>query len=381
MDFSWSEEQLEFHRAVAEFARRELNRDVPSRDRTARFPAEEWQECANFGLLGLCVPQEFGGSGLDVLSAVYALEGLGYGCDDNGLIFALNAQMWSVQAPILRFGSDVQKASYLRQLVRGDLIGAHGMTEPDCGSDAFAQTTRAQKRQGSYLLHGTKTFVSNAPVADLFLVFATVAPERGFFGVTAFLIEKDTAGLSVSAPIEKMGLRSAPMAEVVLDGCEVPAKQRLGAEGNGGSIFLHSMGWERCCILASHVGAMRRQIEKCVKHATTRKQFDHPIADFQAVSHRIAEMKVRFDSARLLLYRAAWLRSVGREATAEVAIAKLALSEAYVRNSLDAIQIHGGYGYTTEYGLERELRDAVAGRIYSGTSEIQKELIARELGL
>jgi alkylation response protein AidB-like acyl-CoA dehydrogenase len=381
MDLSWTDEQLELKRSIVAFAQKELSHGVIERDAEGAFPRDLWTKCAEFGVLGLCVPAEYGGSGLDVLTAILAMEGLGYGCRDNGLLFALNAQMWSIQAPILRFGSEEQKRAYLPRLVSGEIIGAHGMTEPGSGSDPFALATTVKQTGDRYVLNGTKTFISNAPVADVFLVFATRNPKHGFMGISAFLIEKGVRGLTVSRPIEKMGLRTSPMAEVVLEDCEVPSIMLLGREGNGGTIFRHSMAWERCCILASNVGSMERQIEACVQHAKTRQQFGKPIGSYQAVSHRIVDMKVRLEAARLLLYRAGWLRARGEEAMAEVAMAKLAVAEAFVQSSLDVIQLHGGYGYSTEFEFERELRDAVGGRIYSGTSEIQKEIIAGTLGL
>ena len=309
------------------------------------------------------------------------MEGLGYGCRDNGLLFAINAQMWSVQAPLVRFGSEVHKKKYLPKLVSGEWIGAHGMTEPESGSDSFSLRTKANKVGDAYILNGTKLFVSNAPVADLFLVFATVDRSRGFMGITAFLIEKGTPGLSVSQPIEKMGLRTSLLGEVVLEDCRVGVENRLGREGNGAIIFRHSMGLERTCILASCVGTMERQVELCAEYAKQRQQFGQPIGKFQSVANRIVDMKVRLETARLLLYQAGWLRTRGQEAIQEVAMAKLYLSECFVQSSLDAIQIHGGYGYTTEFEIERELRDAVASRIYSGTSEIQRDIIARSMGL
>ncbi len=381
MDFSWSDEQLRLRDSIVDFARRELGDDLIARDRAGELSRALWAKCAGFGILGLPIPEELGGSGLDVLTTMLAMEALGYGCKDNGLIFALNAQMWAVQTPILRFGSAEQTARYLPKLVAGQCIGAHGMTEPDSGSDAFALSTTATRQDESYVLTGTKTFISNAPLADVFLVFATVKKARGFLGITAFLIEKGTPGLSVGRPIEKMGLRTSPMSEVVLADCQVPVAQRLGAEGNGGTIFNHSMGWERCCILASYVGTMQRLVESTVAYARTRRQFGKPIGHFQAVAHRVVDMQLRLEAARLLLYKAGWLRSRGEPAGLEVAMAKLAISEAAVRSGLDAVQLRGGYGYTTEFEVERDLRDALGSRIYSGTSEIQRDIIARELGL
>ena len=381
MHFSWSEDQLALERSIIEFAGEALSDDVIADDRAGIFSRRRWERCAEFGILGLALPEEYGGSGQDVLTTMLAMEALGYSCRDNGLLFALNAQMWAVQAPIHRFASPEQRARYLPPLVRGEIIGAHAITEPESGSDAFALSASAVRRGDCYVLNGTKTFVSNAPVADLFLVFASTHRARGFMGITAFLIDKGHPGLSVGKPIEKMGLRTAPYSEVILDDCEVPVAARLGNEGNGGTIFKHSMGWERSCILASHVGAMKRQLETCIDYAKTRQQFGHAIGKFQSVSSMIVDMKLRLETSRLLLYHAGWLRAQGQEAVQEVALAKLYLSECFVQSSLDAIQIHGGYGYSTEFGIERDLRDAIGGRIYSGTSEIQRDIIARSLGL
>jgi alkylation response protein AidB-like acyl-CoA dehydrogenase len=381
MEFSWSEEQIQLKDAIIAFAKQELNREVVLRDHAAEFPWENWKKCADFGILGLAVPETYGGSGLDPLTTILALEGLGYGCRDNGLSFALNAQMWSVQTPILRFGSAAQKDNYLPKLVNGQWIGAHGMTEPGSGSDSFSLSATARKEGDRYVLNGTKTFVSNAPAADLFLVFATVNKARGFMGITAFLIEKGTCGLSVSRPIKKMGLRTSPMGEVVLEDCEIGVEDRLGSEGNGGIIFKHSMLWERSCILASCIGTMERQLETCTEYAKARIQFGKPIGSFQSVANKLVDMKLRLETSRLLLYKMGWLRGQGVDADAEVAMVKLYLSECFVSSSLDALQIHGGYGYTTEFDIEREVRDSLASRIYSGTSEIQREIIARAMGL
>lgn len=381
MDFMWTDEQLALKQSVIGFASRALNDGLIDDDRAGKFSRERWARCAEFGILGLSLPESYGGSNLDVLSTMLAMEALGYGCRDNGLLFALNAQMWAVQTPIHRFGSEVQRERYLPALVRGEIIGAHAITEPESGSDVFAMSATALRKGERYVLNGAKTFVSNAPIADLFLVFASTGRARGFMGISAFLIEKGHSGLSVGKPIEKMGLRTAPYAEVVLDDCEVPVAARLGNEGNGGTIFRHSMGWERSCILASHVGAMQRQLDTCVEYAKTRHQFGKSIGKYQSVSAMIVEMKLRLETSRLLLYQAGWLRAQGQEAVEEVALAKLHLSESFVQSSLQAIQIHGGYGYSTEFEIERDLRDALGGRIYSGTSEIQREIIARSLGL
>lgn len=381
MDFSWTEEQLKFKRAVIEFAQKALNDGLIEHDRQGELPRENWQKCAEFGLLGLAIPEEYGGSAADILTTMLVMEGLGYGCRDNGLIFAMNAQMWSVQHPILAFGSEAQKQKYLPGLCRGELIGAHAMSEPDSGSDAFSLHTKARQVDGGYILNGTKMFVTNAPIANMALVFATVDAAKGRGGVTAFLVDEGMPGYKVSRAIEKMGLRTSPMGEVILEDCFVPMENRLGPEGVGPAIFNSSMEWERSCILGSHVGAMERQLELCIRYARERRQFGQPIGKFQAVANRIAEMQVRLETARLLLYKVAWLKQRGKPAIMEAAMAKLYLSESFVQSSLDAIRTYGGYGYTTEFEVERDLRDAVGGTLYSGTSDIQRVIIARWLGL
>jgi alkylation response protein AidB-like acyl-CoA dehydrogenase len=283
--------------------------------------------------------------------------------------------------PIFRFGTEEQKRRYLPRLCDGTAIGAHGMTESESGSDAFSLRTTAERRGDRYVLNGAKTFVSNAPVADVFLVFATVDRGKGVLGLTGFLVDRATPGIQVSRPIEKMGLTTSPMAEVVFEDCEVPVESRLGREGRGATIFDDSMEWERSCILAPFVGALARQLESSVRYAKERRQFGKRIGDFQAVSGKLVQMKARLETGRLLLYRAAWTKQQGLPAAGEAALAKLYLGEACLQSSLDAVQIHGGYGFTREYELERMVRDAVGGRLYSGTSEIQAAIIARTLGL
>ena len=381
MEFSWSSEQIELRDAVRTFARKSLGGEVITRDREGAFSRELWQRCAEFGIQGLPFPAEHGGSGEDAITTVVAMEALGYGCRDAGLLFAINAQMWSVQMPIHRFGSEEQKRRYLPRLCSGEWIGAHGMTEPDSGSDAFSLRTTAEPRGDCYVLNGAKTFVSNAPVADVFLVFGSVDRDKGVLGVTGFLVERDTPGFRVGRKIEKMGLTTSPMAELIFEDCEVPAENRLGREGRGAAIFNDSMEWERACIMAPCLGAMERQLEVCVKHAKARRQFGKPIAEFETVSNRLAAMKVRLETARLVTYRAAWTKQRNGPAAVDASIAKLYLSEAWIQSCMDAVQIHGGYGYTTEYEIERDLRDAIGGTLYSGTSDIQKAIIARGLGV
>lgn len=381
VDLSLSAEQRELTEAAADFARQELNQDLVKREEAGEFPRESWRKCAKFGVHGLPVPTELGGAGADVVTTTLVMEALGYGCQDNGLLFSLNAQMWSVEVPLVKFGTPDQQRAYLPPMVAGDIIGAHAMTESGSGSDALHMRTRAERHGDHYVLEGAKQYITNAPVADVLLVYAVHQGRPALSGISAFLVDAATPGLSVSTSFEKLGLRTSPMGEITLHGCIVPAERRLGPEGAGMSIFNSSMEWERSCLFASTVGAMRRQLQACVEYARSREQFGQPIGKFQGVSDKLADMYVRLQAARSLIYRVAWLKQQGKPAPAEAAAAKLFISEAFVRSSQDAIQVHGAWGYMKEAGIERDLRDAAAGTIYSGTSEIQRVVIARMLGL
>ena len=389
MDLELSPEQRELHDAVLEFARAELNDDLESRDASACFPRECWKKCAEFGLLGLPVPAEYGGQGQDLLTTTVAMEALGRGCRDNGLVFSLNAQMWACQMPILHYGSEEQKRAWLPRLVAGDAIAAHAITEPGAGSDVFSLASRAARVEAGggtasgYVIDGQKTFSTNAPVADLALAFAYLdrSQEGKPKALTAFLVPRGTKGVSFSKPIEKMGLRTSPMGEVVFEDCRVPESQRLGPEGAGMAIFNSAMEWERACIFATHLGAMERLLDDCVAYAKQRRQFGKPIAKFESVANRIADMKVAIEAGRFLLYRVGTMKDRGESAVLESAMAKLFVSESHVQAARDALQIFGGYGYMKEYPIERELRDALAGTLYSGSSEMQRKIIASCLGL
>jgi L-prolyl-PCP dehydrogenase len=380
VDFSWSEQATTLHRAAAEFGR-SLNDGLAERDAAGEFSPGSWRSCAEFGVHGLAMPERYGGLDEELTTVVYALEGLGHGCNDNGLLFALGAQMWSVQMPILLFGSDEQKERFLPGLLDGSLIGSHAVTEPEAGSDAFSLRTTASKDGSGYVLNGHKTFITSAPFAGLFLVVATVDQSKGSSGLTAFLVERETPELTVSEPDEKMGLRTSALGDVFFDGCRVDAGQVLGSEGGGSAVFGQAMEWERCYILAPALGAMQRQLEQCLEYARARRQFGRPIGKNQAVADAIVDMRLRLDTSRLLMYRTASLKQAGRRLTVEPSQVKLHVSESWVENSLAAMQIHGGSGYMRDLGIEREVRDALASRIYSGTSEIQRVIMASYLGL
>lgn len=379
MEFGWTEEQLRLRRGAVEFASTRLAAGVRERDREGTFSRELWNACAEFGLHGLVSAGGSGARGEDLLSAVAILEGVGYGGRDNGLIFSVVAHLASCTEPLATFGSERQRSQWLPGLTDGRLVGATGITEPDSGSSALTLATTAVQDGESWRLHGSKTFVTNAPVADLFLIYARTGP--GFGGISCFLVPRDTPGLTIGPSIEKMGLRTSPMAQVYLDDCRVPAASLLGAAGSGGMIFTQTMEVERLLVMAPAIGVMERLLERSVVHARERKPGASAIGKHQAIAHRIADMELQLEAARLLLYRAAWQRGRRGGATRESALAKLAVSEAYERVCRSALQIFGGYGYTAEYEVERELRDALAASLYVGTSEIQRNLIAGLRGL
>jgi alkylation response protein AidB-like acyl-CoA dehydrogenase len=381
MDFSLNQDQRLLKDTLTKFSRQELNIDLAGRDDRAEFGFEGWKKCAEIGILGLAMPQKFGGSETEMTSVAVAMESLGYGCQDNGLLFALGAQMWSVQMPLLLFGNEAQKDRYLPRLISGGLIGAHAVTEPGSGSDVYSLQTTAKRDGRHFVLNGTKTFVTSSTVADLFLVLATTDLNKGARGLTAFLIDKGAAGLTATRRFEKMGLRTSVLGEVVLEDCRVSQDQMLGTEGEASMVFASAMEWERAFLLAPAIGTMERQIEQCVHYACTRQQFGKAIGKNQSVANRIVDMQVRLETARLLQYRTAWIKQTGKRLTREPSETKLYLSESWVQTSLDAMAIHGGYGYMVESGIERDVRDALASRIYSGTSDIQKVIIARYLGL
>ncbi|MGC2421943.1 MAG: acyl-CoA dehydrogenase family protein [Candidatus Acidiferrales bacterium] len=381
MDFAWNDEQLDFRKEVIRFAKTELNCDMIENDREEKFCRDCWNKCGSFGIHGLPIPAEYGGGGADTLTTVCGLEALGYGCRDNGLIFSINAHMWSSEIPILSFGTEEQKKQYLPKLVSGEWVGVHAMTEPMSGSDAYSLKTRFERKGDRVILNGSKTFITNATYADMVIVFATEDPAKGPAGISAFIVEKGTPGFNISRRLHKMGLRTSPMAELSFEDCEVPASSQLGKDGAGPAIFTASMEWERICILASHLGVMQRLLETSVAYARERKQFGENIGKFPAVSSKIADMEVRLETGRLVLYKAAWMKAQGKHPLREAAIAKTYVADACIQSCMDAIQIHGGYGYMTEYQIERELRDAISGKIYSGTTEIQKMIISGLHGL
>ena len=382
MDFALTEDQLALRESIVRFSRDVLNPGAAERDREQRFPRDLWKRCGEVGIQGLPVPEEHGGSGLDGLSTALALEALGYGCHDGGLVFALCAHLLSCVVPIAQFGTDEQKRRYLPGLCDGTLVGVHAMTEPTSGSDAFGLRTQAERVGPEYRIRGRKTFISNATAADVVIVFAVTDAAKAFHGgVTAFLVERGATGFDATQRFDKMGLRSSPLGELVFEDVAVTEDAILGGVGGGSHVFTHAMDWERICLFASHVGAMERLLERATEWARTRTQFGQPIGKFQAVSHKIVDMKVQLEAARLLTYRSASRLGRSRTVSMDAAMTKLLVSESLVKAAMDTVQIFGGYGYTADFEVERALRDAIGSTIYSGTSEMQRNIVARWIGL
>lgn len=382
MDFALTEEQRLLRDTIIKFAQGALNHDVIGRDRDNTFSRDLWRQCAQVGIQGLPAPEAYGGSGVGPMECAVALEALGYACHDGGLVFSLSAHMLACVVPVSHHGSEAQKHRYLPGLCDGTLVGAHAITEPGSGSDTFSLRTRAEKVDGGWRINGSKTFISNGPEADLAIVFAVTDPGKGFHGgITGFLVETGTKGFSTSKKFEKLGLRTSPIGELVFDDMFVPDEAVLGKVGAGATVFGTAMDWERALLVAGHVGTIERLLETAIAYARTRTQFNQTIGKFQAVSHKIADMKVQLEASRLLAYRAAWKLANSRSASLDASIGKLFVSESLMKAAMDSVQIHGGYGFMVEYEVERVLRDAVGGTIYSGTSEMQRNIIARWLGL
>lgn len=379
MDFSWTQEQEEIYSRMLHSAQKMVSRSDDLH--TSFWTRTQWRCCGEAGLLGLSVPERYQGEGFNALTTARAIEAFSRGCEDMGLIFSAAAHLFACSMPIVEYGTEDAKTSLLPDLCSGELIGANAISEKDAGSDVFALKTRAVRDGDVYILTGTKSYVSNGPVADLFVVYALTNPAHGYFGITAFVVRSDAPGLTMGEPLGKIGLTSTPACEISLNECHIPVQSRLGQEGQGAHIFRRSMLWERACLFAAYIGLMERQLERSVSHACKRQQFGKSIGKNQAIAHRLADMKLRLESARLLLYQACWLFDKGEDATLAISLAKLAISEAAVQGGLDAIRIHGSIGVNTESGIEQMLRDAIPGTIFSGTSEMQRNIIANALGM
>ncbi|MGH3749035.1 MAG: acyl-CoA dehydrogenase family protein [Micromonosporaceae bacterium] len=376
----WSDEQRQLREQLSAWCDR-LSAGHAEYDRDAVFAEPAWQLVRESGVLRLPFGVRWGGRGHDLLTTMYVLEGLGHGCRNAGLNFSVATHIVSTGIALQRFGSDQLKDRHLPGVCSGDTIGAHAITEPDGGSDVFGMRGAAKPDGDHYVLDAAKCFITNGPIASRFVVYVQTEPGLGPFSLTAFLVERDTPGVTVGPDVPTMGLRTSPMSELVLDRVRVPAANVVGRVGGGFMVLDHVMKWEILCSFIINVGEMQHRLERCVRHAAERTQFGQPIGAYQSVANRIVDMKIGVETARRWLYDTAQSFHNGADVTTDIAIAKLIASEANVNSALSAIQIFGGRGYLTETGLEQGLRNAVGGTIYSGTSEIQRARIARMLGL
>lgn len=381
MDFSLTEEQVALTEGILKFARRELNDGLADRDEQGAFSWDGWKKCSEMGIPGLPFPKKYGGSEASLTTTLLCVEALGRGCKDGGLVHAVVTQLCcGVQLHL--YGNEQQKQDYLTPISKGTMIAAQALTEPDAGSDLRSIKTRARKNGNSYILNGTKIFITNGPIADLVTVFSNLEGKSSAMGgLSCFLIDKEMEGFDRGKPFEKMGLRTLLNGELILEECEVPDTCLLGKEGQGSFIFAEVIDWERALMCACHLGMMQRIMDTCVAYAKGRSQFGKPISKYQAVAHKIADMKVNIELGRLMLFKAGWLKDQKKRATAETSMGKLFVSENLKKLCLEALQIHGAYGYMKEYEIERELRDSIASTIYSGTSEIQRNIISALVGL
>ncbi|WXG43356.1 MAG: acyl-CoA dehydrogenase family protein [Promethearchaeati archaeon SRVP18_Atabeyarchaeia-1] len=377
MDFGFGEEQKMMRDMVREFARREIAPKAAEVDATGVFPRGILGRVAEKGLMGVPFPTAFGGAGADYLSEAITVEELSYACATTG--FVVSVHTLAATNPIYCFGSSEQKEKYLSPLARGDKIGAIGYTEPGAGSDAIAIQAKATLRDGRYIVNGTKTFITNAGEADIYLVFATVDPEKKHKGIQAFIIEKGTPGFSFGKIEDKMGVRGCSTGELVFHECEVPKENLLSTDGF--KVAMAAFEGGRVGVAAMANGIARAALDKARKFAKERIQFGQPIAKNEAIQFMVADMATEIDAARLLTYRAAWLMDKHEPFTAQAAMAKVFAAETAMRTTTKAVQIHGGYGYCREYEVERHMRDAKMTEIAEGTSEIQRLIISRgELG-
>ena len=375
MDFELTDEQQLIRDAVREFAEAEVAPIAAELDRDHRFPRELLPKMAEMNLMGMPYPEKEGGAGADYVSYVIAVEELSRACASTGVIVSAHTSLatW----PIFKFGTEAQKDRYLHDMASGHRLGAFALTEPAAGTDAGAGTATATLHADGYALNGSKMFITNAPYADVYIVFAKTDPERGTRGISAFVVEKDTPGFSVGEAEHKLGIRGSSTPPIYFSDCRVPKEALLGGEGDGFKIAMQTLDGGRIGISAQALGIAQAALDASVAYAKERVQFGKPIATLQAIQWMIADMATEVDAARLLVYRAASCVDNGQPYSTEGAMAKLFASEVATRVAGKAIQIHGGYGYTESYPVERNYRDAKITEIYEGTSEVQRMVIAR----
>ena len=375
MNFELSEEQKLIQQAARDFARAEIQPIAAQFDREARFPMEVMDKAREVGLVNVTVPAEYGGNGLGVLELALVTQELAWACAGINGTLGLNC----VIADVFHVaGSAEQKEQVFGRLNAGEL-GGYALTEPVAGSDVSAIATRAVRSGEIYVLNGSKVWISNAPLAHFFVVFAMTDPDGGHRGMSVFLVERDSAGLTVGKPLGKMGQRAAPAAEVFFENVEVPVSALVGEEGEGFMVAMKVFDRSRPMVAAGALGVMQRALDESVEYATTRHTMGKPIIEHQAIGHKLADMAIRTEASRLLIHQAAWLLDNGHRNTQEAAYAKTFAADSAMWVTTEAIQVFGGMGYSTDYPVEKLFRDAKVFQIYEGSSEIQRNIIAREL--
>ena len=374
MNLELSEEQQLLQKSVREFAEAEVKPLAKENDETGKYPRGLFQKAAELGLTGVAIPEAEGGAGMDHISYAIVIEEISRVCASTGVILSVQNSLYC--DPIHRFGTEEQKKKFLLPFARGERIGCYALTEPQAGSNAAALTTRAVRKGEKYVINGTKAWITNGGAADAAIVYVNTQPEKGEKGITALVVEKGTPGFAVGKEEKKLGIHATACTELSFSDCEVPAGNRIGEEGEGYKVALSTLDGGRIGIAAQATGIAQGAFEAALSYAQQRQAFGHPIADFQAIQFMLADMATEIDAARLLLRRAAWKQDSGARFSMEAAIAKLFASEMSTRVAHKAIQIHGGYGYSSEYPVERAYRDARITEIYEGTSEIQRLVIA-----
>lgn len=375
MNYELTDEQKAVQQMARDFAQTKVAPVADELDKTGRYPEELVKEMAQLSLMGMCVPEEFGGAGMDMLSYVVALEEVAVACASTAVIMSANNSL--ACEPIKSFGNQEQKKKWLTPLAQGEKLGCYALTEPNAGTDAANQQTTAEKKASAYILNGTKQFITNGAEADICVAYASTDPSKGSKGITAFIVDTKTPGFKVSKKEKKLGIRGSSCVQLVFDNMEVPAENILGEVGEGFKVALSTLEVGRIGIAAQALGIGRAALECSIKYSKEREQFGRTISNFQAISFMLADMATRYEAAKLLTYKAAILKNAGERTPTESSQAKLYSSEMCMYNAWASVQIHGGYGYVEEYLPERLFRDAKICEIYEGTSEVQRLLIAR----
>lgn len=377
MDLRFSEEQEMMRKMVRDFAEEQIRPFIPVMEEEERYPREILKKMAELGLLGIPIPEEYGGAGMDFTSYIIAIHQLSRVSATIGVILSVHTSVGT--NPILYFGTEEQKKKYIPKLAAGEYIGAFALTEAQAGSDASALRTRAVRDGDSYILNGTKIFITNGGEADTYITFAVTNPDLGAKGISAFIVEKDTPGLKIGKKEKKMGLHGSSTTEIIFDHARVPAENLLGQEGEGFRIAMANLDTGRIGIAAQALGIAEAALEYAVAYAKERYQFGKPIIQNQGIAFKLADMATEVESARLLVYRAASLKDQGEATGLAASMAKKFASDTAMRVTTEAIQVFGGYGYTKEYPVERLFRDAKITQIYEGTNQIQRKVIAKHL--